>query len=176
MATWTDRLKHDPIKPLANCAYPAIRYYARRDLLGEEVEPIQTLWTLPDPEKLLRHQRGDGSWTVPPKYQEKNPDVNYPLVETFRRLRELVGKYEFKKSHPAISSAAKFVFTCQIRGGGHPGLLRRPVRAPLHGALRGAPREGRLRRRPTDRERPSSGSSPTGRGTVAGSTRHSLRG
>jgi hypothetical protein len=117
MATWTDGLKHDPIKPLANCSYPAIKYYARRDLLGDEVEPIQTLWGLPDTKKLLRYQRGDGSWTVPLKYQEKSPDVNYSLVETFRRLRELVGKYEFNRSHPTISSAAKFVFTCQSAEG-----------------------------------------------------------
>jgi hypothetical protein len=117
MPTWMERLKHDPVKPLASCAYPAIRYYARRDLLGEDVEPVQTLWALPEPKKLLRHQREDGSWTVPPKYQEKSPDVNYPLVETFRRLRKLVGKYEFDRSHPAISSAAEFVFTCQTAEG-----------------------------------------------------------
>jgi hypothetical protein len=117
MHSWRERLRRDPVEPLTSCAYPAIRYYARRDLLGEKVEPVQTLWALPDPGKLLRHQRADGSWTVPPKYQEKNPEVNYPLVETFRRLRELVGKCEFDRSHPAISKAAEFVFTCQTTEG-----------------------------------------------------------
>lgn len=113
MHSWRKRLRHDPVASLVNCAYPAIRYHSRRDLLGEKAEPIQTLWSLPDPKKLLRHQRGDGSWTVPPSYSEKYPDVNYPLIETFRRLRELVGKYEFDMSHQQVASAAEFVFTCQ---------------------------------------------------------------
>jgi hypothetical protein len=117
MQTWWERLRHDPVAPLVNCAYPAIRYYARRDLLGEKVEPIQTLWGLPDPKKLLRPQRGDGSWTVPQSYSERYPDVNYPLIETFRRLRELVGKYEFDWSHPQVAAAAEFVFTCQTPEG-----------------------------------------------------------
>ena len=117
MQTWRERLRYDPVDLLADCAYPAIRYYTRRDLLDETVEPIQTLWVFPDPLKLLRHQRCDGSWTLSPNYQEKSPDVNYPLVETFRRLRELVGKHELERSHPAISSAAEFVFTCQTLEG-----------------------------------------------------------
>jgi hypothetical protein len=117
MPTWSERLSLDPIEPLIRCAYPAIRYYARRDLLGERVEPIQTLWGLPEPRKLLRHQREDGSWTVPPKYPEKYPDMNYPLIETFRRLRELVGKYELDRTHPQIAAAAEFVFTCQTGEG-----------------------------------------------------------
>jgi hypothetical protein len=107
----------DSVKPLLGSAYPAIRYYARRDLLGEEVEPIQMLWGLPEPKKLLRHQRGDGSWPVPPKYPEKYPDMNYPLIETFRRLRELVGKYEMDRSHPQIEAAAELVFTFQTAEG-----------------------------------------------------------
>ncbi len=117
MRSWTAGLKLEPVKPLLSCAYPTIRYFTKRDLLGEEVEPIQTLWGLPEPRKLLRHQREDGSWTVPPKYSEKYPDVNYPLVETFRRLRELVGKYEMNRSHPQIAAAAEFVFTCQTGEG-----------------------------------------------------------
>jgi hypothetical protein len=117
MQKWREKLRHDPVEPLASCAYPTIRYYSRRDLLDEKLESIKTLWALPDPEKLLKHQRADGSWTVPPNYQEKSPDVNYPLVETFRRLRELVGKYELDRSHPAISSAAEYVFTCQTPEG-----------------------------------------------------------
>jgi len=117
MQDWTEGLSYDPVKSLIDCAYPAIRYYTRRDLLGERVEPIQTLWGLPEPKKLLRHQREDGSWTVPPNYSEKYPDVNYHLIETFRRLRELVGKYELDRSHNAVESAAEFVFTCQTGEG-----------------------------------------------------------
>jgi len=114
---WETQLRLDPIKPLISCAYPAIRYYARRDLLGEDVGPIQTLWSQPEAMKLLRHQRGDGSWTVPEKYSAKHPDVKYGLIETFRRLRELVGKYEFDGSHPAVEAAAEYVFTCQTPEG-----------------------------------------------------------
>jgi hypothetical protein len=114
---WAEGLRHEPIKPLLGCAYPAIRYFARRDLLGEEVEPVQTLWGLPEPKKLLRHQREDGAWPVPPKYPEKYPDMNYPLIETFRRLRELVGKYELDRSHPQIEAAAELILSCQTPEG-----------------------------------------------------------
>ncbi len=117
MVGWREELKFDPVSPLISSAYPAIKYYAKRDLLGEKVEPIQTLWGLPEPKKLLRKQRADGSWTVPSAYSKKNPDVNYPLVETFRRLREIVGKYGMNRSNPQIEAAAEFVFSCQTSEG-----------------------------------------------------------
>ena len=117
MNMWRERLRHDPVTPLVNCAYPAIRYHSKRDLLAEKMDPIQTLWGLPEPKKLLQHQRDDGSWTVPRSYSEKYPDVNYPLIETFRRLRELIGKYEMDRSHPQITAAAEFVFDCQTLEG-----------------------------------------------------------
>lgn len=117
MRAWAEGLRYEPTKPLLSCAYPVIRYYARRDLLDEGVEPVQTLWDLPEPKKLLRHQREDGAWPVPPKYTEKYPDMNYPLIETFRRLRELVGKYELDRSHPQVMSAVEFVLGCQTDEG-----------------------------------------------------------
>jgi hypothetical protein len=122
MQTWRERLKHDPVKPLTSCAYTAIRYYAGHDLLGEDVEPIQTLWSQPEAKKLLRNQRGDGSWAYPGKDPEKYPDVKYSLLETFKRLRGIVGKYELDKSHPAVEAAAEYVFTCQTPEGDFRGI------------------------------------------------------
>ena len=113
MSGWGAKMRIDPVKPLLNYNSPAIRYYARRDLLGEDVEPIQTLRGQPEAKKLLRNQRGDGSWVPAGKNWEKYPAVKYGLIETFRRLRELVGKYELDRTHPAVDAAAEYVFTCQ---------------------------------------------------------------
>ena len=117
MPGWGAKMRFDPVKPLINCNNPAIRYYARRDLLGEDVEPIQTLWGHAEAKKLLRNQRGDGSWLPAGKNPEKYPAVKYGLIETFRRLRVLVGKYEFNRTHPPVEAAAEYIFTCQTGEG-----------------------------------------------------------
>ena len=68
----------------------------------EDVGPVAVLWELREPMRLLRGQRDDGSWAYPGKYPEKYPDVNYSLLETFKRLRLLVSKYGFNRSHRTI--------------------------------------------------------------------------
>jgi squalene cyclase len=39
------------------------------------------------------------------------------LIETFKRLREFVGKYELDRTHPAIEAAAEYIFTYQSEEG-----------------------------------------------------------
>ena len=117
MSKWRNKLGIDPVEPLLSSKYEAVRYLAVRDLLGGPVDPIQTLWELPEPRRLLRRQLEDGSWRYPGRYPEKYPDVNYSLLETFKRLRVLVGKYELDKSHPVISRAAEYMFSCQTEEG-----------------------------------------------------------
>lgn len=117
MSLWRSRLRLDPLEPLLASKYEAVRYFTRRDLLGEDVGPVSSLWDLPEPRKLLKRQQEDGSWVYPGKNPERYPDVNYRLLETFKRLRLLVGKYGFDRSHPAIERAAEYVLSCQTEEG-----------------------------------------------------------
>ena len=114
---WKSILRFDPISTLLDSKSLALRYFTKRDLLDVSVEPIISLWNLPEPEKLLKRQLEDGSWKFPGKNPEKYPDVNYRLLETFKRLRILVGKYGFDRSHSAIENAAEYVFSCQTKEG-----------------------------------------------------------
>ena len=112
----------DPMKLLLNSKNEAVAYYAKRDLLGEPVGPASDLWRCAEARRLLRGQRPDGSWAVPAT-AAKYPDVNYCLAETFRRLRALVGKYEFDRTHNAVERAAEYVFSCQTPEGCFRGML-----------------------------------------------------
>ena len=110
-------MRLDPLGPLPASKHEAIRYFTRRDLLDEDVEPVSSLWGLPEPVKLLKRQQEDGSWVYPGKNPERYPDVNYRLVETYKRLRLLMGKYGFDRSHPSIERAAEYVLSCQTEEG-----------------------------------------------------------
>ena len=122
MPGWREQLTYDPIEPLLRSKWEAIRYFTRRDLLGEDVGPVEVLWELREPLRLLRGQRDDGSCAYPGKYSEKYPDVNYSLLETFKRLRLLVGKYGFNRSHRTIQEAAEYILSCQTEEGDIRGL------------------------------------------------------
>ena len=117
MSLWREKLRCDPIETLAGSQYEAVRYFTERDLLTEDVEHVSILWDLPEPRKLLRRQQEDGSWAYPGRNPERYPDVNYSLVETYKRLRLLVGKYGFDRSHSSIERAAEYVLSCQTEEG-----------------------------------------------------------
>jgi hypothetical protein len=117
LSTWRESLRYDPVKHLLFSGSDAIRFYAKRDLLGEDGGSVRILWELAEPRRLLRNQRSDGSWSVTGKNPEKFPDVKYGLIETFKRLRVLVGKFELDKTHLAIETAVEYVFTCQTEEG-----------------------------------------------------------
>ena len=115
MSDWVENLKYDPILPLVNSQYKAISYFAKRDFLGESVEPIETVWELPDAQKLLKKQRADGSWKYPGK--GTSPETNYNVFQTIKMLRELVMKYEFNKKHPLIKKAVEYLLSFQTEEG-----------------------------------------------------------
>lgn len=50
--TWQEQLMTDPTELLMSLENEAINYFTSRDLLDEKVEPITTLWELPEVEKL----------------------------------------------------------------------------------------------------------------------------
>ena len=68
----------------------AIVYFTRRDLLGEAVDSILTVWALPEPGKILRKQSQDGSWAGPVKKTPVYPANHASLVATFKVFRTLV--------------------------------------------------------------------------------------
>jgi hypothetical protein len=114
---WRQQLRIDPIPVLLAAGNKAVRYFTRRDLLHEKVEPIDYVWNLPEPQKILRKQQADGSWGKPSKEPAVYPPNHQQLVETFRQFRILVERYQFTKNHPAIPKATDFLFSFQTPEG-----------------------------------------------------------
>jgi len=98
MDAWRTRLKFDPLPPLLAADNPALRWFARRDLAGEDPGPVQDLWQLPGARRILKKQLADSSW--PRSGEQKHPAVNYGLIETWRNFRFLVEQYGFTSEHP----------------------------------------------------------------------------
>ena len=117
MKNWRRSLKFDPISPLLSSDNEAIGYYVRRDLLGERVDPISHIWQLPEVQRVLKKQQADGSWRYPGKKTVVYPKHHYSLLETWKRFRLLVERYEFTEDHPAARKAAEFLFSCQTDAG-----------------------------------------------------------
>jgi len=124
MDEWRSPYSIDPIPVLQASRNEAIVCFARRDLLGEEVAPVEALWELPQVVKILRKQQEDGSWKYPGGKLEIRSQVNYAQLQTYKVLVDLVGKYEFSGGHPALERAAEFLFTFQTDEGDFRGLYR----------------------------------------------------
>ena len=133
MDNWQMQLKYGSIQPLLNSDHAAIRYFAKRDLLKEPVESKTVLWQLPEAKKILNKQLSDGSWSRPG--EKKYAAINYNLIETWRQLRYLIGKYDFNCEHPQIQKAAEFVFSCQTEAGDIRGFLANQYATYYTGAM-----------------------------------------
>ncbi|MGA9138889.1 MAG: prenyltransferase/squalene oxidase repeat-containing protein [Methanocella sp.] len=133
MADWLSLLKYDPVKPLMEADNKAAAYFTCRDLLGEEMLPIEWVWGLPGVRNILRKQQPDGSWK-PGKVHEGS-GVQYPLLETWRHLRYLVDQYEMDRRHPAVEKAAEYVFSCQTDEGDIRGILANQYAPYYTGAI-----------------------------------------
>lgn len=122
MTNWLDAVRYDPIPSLLDSLNPALEFWAKRDLLGENPGPVEALWELPEVGRLLNKQRGDGSWKYPsPKPDIRSPE-DYDQLETYRNLGVLVEMYGFNQAHPAISQAAEFLFRFQTDEGDFRGI------------------------------------------------------
>jgi hypothetical protein len=133
MNDWRKQLKFDPLPPLLSSGNEALLYFVRRDLLGENVDPVQCLWQLPEPQKILKKQLPDGSW--PRTGEVKHPAVNYHLIETWRQFRFLVEQYGFTREHPQARQAAEFLFSCQTKEGDIRGILANQYATYYTGAI-----------------------------------------
>jgi hypothetical protein len=133
MNDWRRQLKFDPLPPLMTSRDEALLYYVQRDLLGEDVGPVQRLSELPKAQRILKKQLPDGSW--PRLGVNKHPAVNYRLVETWRHFRFLVEQYGFTNEHPQARQAAEFLFSCQTEKGDIRGILANQYMTYYMGAI-----------------------------------------
>ena len=53
---WIKHLRVDPIRALQVNSDQALNYFVRRDLLEEQLEPIESIWELDVPKKLFQKQ------------------------------------------------------------------------------------------------------------------------
>jgi hypothetical protein len=116
VTNWRAQLTADPLPALLGSGDEALFFFTRRDLLGEDVGPVESLWHLPQAAKIVRKQQADGAWKYPPR-KKGLPNENYNLLETYRMLRVLIEQYGFDRRHPAIGRAADYVFAHQSAEG-----------------------------------------------------------
>lgn len=129
---WGSGFRVDPA-PLLASGNPAIEYFTRRDILGEKVPPVKTLWDPPPVERIMRKQQADGSWKYPGGNSRIRSEEDYDQLETYRMLGELVEKYGLDKRHPQIVKAAEFLFGRQTADGDFRGIYG-PLYSPNYTA------------------------------------------
>jgi hypothetical protein len=122
MNEWLDEFKHSPLDALTSTRNEAVKYFAKRDLLGEDTGPVETVWELPEVDKILRKQRSDGSWG-PEKEKGVYPPGHKRLVGTFKALRTLVRRYGFTRKHGVAAGAAEYLFGWQTAAGDFRGFI-----------------------------------------------------
>jgi hypothetical protein len=120
---------------LAGLANPAIAYFARRDLLGQEAGPVSALWELREACKIVARQNLDGSWRYPGGQARIRSQENYDQLETFRQVAILVEMFGFDREHPALARAAEYLFSCQSREGDFRGIYGHQHAPTYHGAI-----------------------------------------
>jgi hypothetical protein len=121
---WQKELRFSPLPSLLSLGNEAIVYFARHDILEEEVCPIETLWQLPRVQKMVGKQQTNGSWKYSGGKEHVRSKQNYDQLETYKVLRQLVEKYGFNRKHSAMRKAADFLFSCQSDEGDFRGIYQ----------------------------------------------------
>jgi hypothetical protein len=132
---WLAELKYNPLNALEIEIEKPLQYFVNRDLLKISVEPIESLWDLPEPIRITKKQVKDGSWKYPGTMSGSVPNQNYFLLQTFRNLRVLVERYGFTTAHESIPAAADYIFSCQTEEGDIRGILGNQYMPYYHGAI-----------------------------------------
>jgi len=114
---------YSTVRPIIASGSPAIEYFMRRDLLGEDAGPAGDLWDLPAVLTLLKKQQMDGSFPFSGTKKPVKPEHHYSLVETFQRFRLLVKRYGLTVEHEAMRKAADYLFSCQTADGDFRGFI-----------------------------------------------------
>ena len=123
MESWRKRFRFDPVPALLASGDVPLVYFARRDLLGDQTDPVDSLWQLREAERIVGKQLDDGAFKYPgggKKHLRAAEDYNQ--LETFRMLRILVARYGFDNRHPAIKKAASYLFSRQTGEGDFRGI------------------------------------------------------
>ena len=134
MAGWTTLLKQDPIVPLLDSGNEAVVYFTKRDILLQDIGPVQHIWKYPEVLRILKRQLPEGYWKYPGKIKAET-GVKYNLIGAWKQLRYLVDQYGMDRSHPAISSAAEYIFSCQTGEGDIRGILANQYAPYYTGAI-----------------------------------------
>jgi hypothetical protein len=121
MEKWLHNLNYNPIASLLKTNNEAILSFVRCDLLDEVVSK-ENLWLLPEPQKILRRQKPNGSWLYPGGKENIRSQENYNQLETYRNLGILVEEFGFDKKHPSIQKTAEYLFTFQTQEGDFRGI------------------------------------------------------
>lgn len=116
MKTW-QKVLDNSIEALLTAKDEAIVYFTRRDLLGEEVGPINRVWSLAVCRRILKKQASDGSWAGPINKNPVFPENHAFLVASFKELRTLIEKYQFNLESAPIEKAAEYIFKFQTLDG-----------------------------------------------------------
>lgn len=116
------RLRFSPIQALLSAGDPAIDYFTRRDLLGEDAGPASQLWMLPVVMKAAAAQRDDGAWGRTYAKRRFRSPTAYDQYETYRVLNRLVSQFGLTREHPAASGAAEYFYTWQTADGDFRGI------------------------------------------------------
>jgi len=122
MEAWRRSLIFDPLPPLITAENEAIRYYARRDLLGEAVPSISVSLELNEVRRLLRNRRI--TLLAVPRRSPYLPALadSYDQLETYRIVGELVEKFGMTRDHSAMRQAAEYLFSHQTNEGDFRGI------------------------------------------------------
>lgn len=83
---------------------------------------MEDLWQLTEPQKILKKQKPNGSWTYSNAKENIRSQENYDQLETYRNLGILVEEFGFNKEHPAIAKAAEYLFSFQSYEGDFRGI------------------------------------------------------
>jgi hypothetical protein len=135
VSKWLAQLKFDPTSTLASSGIEAIVYFTKRDLLEEEVTPINQIWKLSEVQNTLGKQQSDGSWKYAGKKTVSYPVFHYPLIQTWKNFRVIVEQYELTKKQEAVRKAAEFLFSCQTEQGDIRGMLANQYATYYTGAI-----------------------------------------
>jgi len=120
---WRSILRFDPIPLLLTTADEALFYNVQKDLLAETGVDQNKIWKSKPVQNIIKRQSTEGCW----EYRGKQPGgelgENYRLIETWKMVRLLVGKYAFHRDHQPIQRAAEYIFSCQTEEGDTRGIL-----------------------------------------------------
>ena len=117
-------LRHDAVAAILAADDAAVRYVARRDLLGE-VTPGASMGEFPAVRRAVARQQPDGRWKYPGGNLEIRSREAYDQLETYRQLGVLVCKFGLDHRHPAVARAAAFLSSFQTEAGDYRGIYGR---------------------------------------------------